>query len=434
MKKYFLSICLLAISGFLCTVSAQNLMEQLASMPRVCDVQKLESTVFPEKYLIIFEQPIDHSNPAAGTFKQRVFICNVHPDSATVVVCEGYGAQYAMRPGYRDEVSRIFNTNNIVVEHRYFLESIPFEKGTAPEDVNWNYLTTRNGAGDLHDVVTALKALYSGKWISTGISKGGQTTALYRWYYPEDVDISVPYVAPLCRDAQDGRHEPFIADFVGTPSDRKKVKDFQTTVLKRRKAIQPWIDSVSKANQYEFNIPIEEVYDYCALEFSFAFWQWGAPVADIPSKKATDREVFNYLMQISDPSYFVSWSPTSPFFVQAAKELGYYGYDTAPFKRYLKIKSADGYLQTLFMPKGWTFTFDDNIYESMTEFIRTTDKKMLFIYGEFDPWSAVKVEDPHTPNVKVFVDPAGSHRARIGTFPEDTQKEIISILSGWLYD
>ena len=32
--------------------------------------------------------------------------------------------------------------------------------------------------------------------LATGISKGGQATMFYRSYFPDDVDISVPYVAP----------------------------------------------------------------------------------------------------------------------------------------------------------------------------------------------------------------------------------------------
>ena len=100
-------------------------------------MQELESTQFAEKYLVIFEQPIDHENPGMGTFTQRVYVCAVHPDSATVVVTEGYGAQYAASPRYRDEISALFNTNNIVVEHRYFLESTPYP-GKSPEEVNWD--------------------------------------------------------------------------------------------------------------------------------------------------------------------------------------------------------------------------------------------------------------------------------------------------------
>ena len=49
---------------------------------------------------------------------------------------------------------------------------------------------------------------------------------LYRTFFPEDVDISVPYVAPLCSGVEDGRHEPFLK-MVSTPEARKKIEDFQ---------------------------------------------------------------------------------------------------------------------------------------------------------------------------------------------------------------
>lgn len=420
------------------SVMAQEgtLADRLAALPSVKDVQVLESTKFAEKYLVLFEQPIDHANPQTGTFTQRVFVCGVHPDSATVVVTEGYGAQYAANPAYREELSTIFNTNNVVVEHRYFLESMPYP-GVAPSDVNWDYMNASNAAADMHEVVTALKEVFKGKWISTGISKGGQNTMIYRAYYPEDVDFSVPYVGPLCRALYDGRHEPFIEEYVGTPEQRQAVKDFQIELLLRKDRLMPAYDSVCKAKGYEFNIPVDGIYDYGVLEFSFAFWQWGYPVEQIPGKDASDKEVFDYMMAICSPEYFVTWSPTSPFFVQAAKELGYYGYDMKPFKKYRKyftIRNTDNYLEKLMLPEGVDLKFSGYLYDKISAFLLSTDARMLFIYGQFDPWSAVMPSDPHKDNIRFFIQPGGSHRARISTFPEETQKEIVSILSQWLYE
>ena len=131
-----------------------------------------------------------------------------------MIVTEGYGAGYALRPTYREELSELFDANMIFVEHRYFLES-------TPEPCDWQYLTAENSAEDLHAVTTAFKTLYPGKWISTGISKGGQTSLLYRVFFPDDVDVSVPYVAPLCYAREDGRHEPFLRR-VGTEPIGKK--------------------------------------------------------------------------------------------------------------------------------------------------------------------------------------------------------------------
>lgn len=435
----FLSLAIVTIALLITScANSQTIADRLAAIPGVIEISELENTVFGEgqKFLLIFEQPIDHSNPDAGTFRQRVVIGNIHPDSATVVVTEGYGAQYAFRAGYRDEISNLFNTNNVVIEHRYFLESTPYP-GVAPEDVNWDYLNAENAAADMHNVVEALKTVYKGKWISTGISKGGQNTMIYRTYYPEDVDFSVPYVGPLCYGNPDGRHEPFIAEYAGTQEDRKAIKNFQIELLKRKKQLLPLFDSLCKTNGYKFNLPIDHIYDYSTLEYSFAFWQWGSPVSEIPEANATDREVFNHMMAISSPDYWVSWGPTSPFFVQAAKELGYYNYDMKQFgkyKKYFSIKNSDNYMDKLFMPKGKTFKFDDYLYYKISAFLLTTDAKMLFIYGQFDPWSAVMPSNPHKENIKFFIQPEGSHRARISTFSPEKQEEIKTILSSWLYE
>lgn len=402
-------------------------MDRLISLPGVVDVKELESTKFEEKFLVTFEHYVNYNDPSFGKFTQRVFVSHVDLDSATVVVTEGYNANYASRPSYREEFSTLFNTNLVVVEHRYF------DKST-PKDVKWEFMKGEFAARDLHEVVCALKNIYQKKWIATGISKGGQNVAIYRAHYPDDVDISIPYVAPFCRSVEDGRHEPFIANFCGTPQERETIREFQIELLKRRDALLPKMDSLAKADNLEFNLPLEEIYDYCVLEFSFALWQWGTPVSRIPSLDSSDETMFKFLISAAGPDYFVKWSPTSPFFIQAAQELGYYGYDMKPFKKWLSVKNTRGYLAKIFLPQDQKFKFDKSLSKKLANFIKTTDSKMLFIYGEFDPWSAVRAEDPHKENIKIFIQPGGSHRARISTFPEDTKGEIMDILRDWLYN
>jgi len=406
--------------------SAQDIEERLAGLPGVVEVKTIESDKFSEKYELRFEQLVDPSKPELGKFLQTVYVGNVHPDSVTVVVTEGYNAGYAARPTYRDEISDILNANNIVIEHRYFNNSVP-------EGCDWTYLTTANAAADHHAVVTALKQIYGGKWISTGISKGGQTCAMYRYYYPDDIDVTVPYVAPFCRALEDGRHEPFIADYCGSAEDREKILAFQKECLVRRDALQPLMDSLCTAQKLDFNLPTDQIFDYCVLEFSFALWQWHTDVATIPTPDASDQEVFDFLMKVAGPDYFSRGYRNQPFHVQAAKELGYYGYATEPFKGLLHIESAEGYHNKLFTPDGFTADFDRSLYDNMCNFFRTTDEEMLFIYGQFDPWSSVGAQEfENGRNVRVFIQPDGSHRARIRTFSEDKQQEIISIIKGWL--
>lgn len=416
---------------FLCvtvSLSAQNnLLQKLNKVSAITEVKQLETTVFPEKYVTYFTQPLDHRHPEKGSFRQRIIVSHVGYDRPTVLVTEGYGATYALNPQYREELSKLLNANMIFVEYRYFLESTPDPK-------DWQYLTAENSADDLHAITTTFKNIYSGKWIATGISKGGQTTLLYRTFYPDDVDISVPYVAPLCYAAEDGRHEPFLRR-VSTAEDRKKVKDFQLETLKRKATLLPVFEKYCQDKGYNFRVPIEEIYDYSALEYSFAFWQWGTPISYIPPVTASDEKILAHLLSISEPSYFTSNSGETSFFVQAARELGYYGYDIHPFKKYLSIKSSKGYLHRMMLPEELKdMSFDKTLSRKIKKYLKENDPKMIFIYGENDPWTAAGVTWlKEKKNIHVFIQPGGSHRARINTLPEAEKEQVITLIKEWMH-
>lgn len=406
---------------------AQTVLEQkINAISAIKEIRPLETSEFSEKYVTYFTQPLDHRHPEKGSFRQRVIVSHVGFDRPTVIVTEGYGAAYALRSQYREELSKLLNANMIFVEYRYFLES-------TPEPKDWQYLTAENSADDLHAITTAFKNIYPGKWIATGINKGGQTTLLYRTFYPDDVDISVPYVAPLCYGVEDGRHEPFLHK-VSTPENRKIIEDFQLEALKRKATLLPRFEKYCTEKNYSFRAPIEEIYDYSVLEYSFALWQWGTPISSIPATTASDDEIFSHLLAISEPGYFTADSPNASFFVQAARELGYYGYDVQPFKQYLSIQSSEGYLHRLMLPEELKdMPFDKTLSKKITKFLKKQDPKMIFIYGQNDPWTAAGVTWlKNKKNIHVFIQPNGSHLARINTLPEAEKAKVMELINEWL--
>ena len=406
---------------------AQTVLEQkINAISAIKEIRPLETSEFSEKYVTYFTQPLDHRHPEKGSFRQRVIVSHVGFDRPTVIVTEGYGAAYALRSQYREELSKLLNANMIFVEYRYFLES-------TPEPKDWQYLTAENSADDLHAITTAFKNIYPGKWIATGISKGGQTTLLYRTFYPDDVDISVPYVAPLCYGVEDGRHEPFLHK-VSIPENRKIIEDFQLEALKRKATLLPRFEKYCTEKNYSFRAPIEEIYDYSVLEYSFALWQWGTPISSIPATTASDDEIFSHLLAISEPGYFTADSPNASFFVQAARELGYYGYDVQPFKQYLSIQSSEGYLHRLMLPEELKdMPFDKTLSKKITKFLKKQDPKMIFIYGQNDPWTAAGVTWlKNKKNIHVFIQPNGSHLARISTLPEAEKAKVMELINEWL--
>ena len=181
------------------------------------------------------------------------------------------------------------------------------------------------------------------------------------------------------------------------------------------------------------------------LEFPFAFWQWGRKTRTIPSlENLTDEAMFDYLQMVAGSDYFAKDKQSSPFYVQAVKELGYYGYDTEPFKGLLSIKNADDYMKRIMLPTTQEFKFDSYLCNDINAFLEKTENRMMFIYGLWDPWSSVM---PQAPVVNEQLKAKGEgrqsmvlyintqeqgHRARILNLPAADMTQAIITLGGWL--
>ncbi len=427
MKQLFLIFSIL-LTVSIALAQQSGIGQFLKAQPEIKSVEEIPgNNFFTVTYKIMVEQAIDHSHPEKGAFLQRVFVADKATTAPVVFITEGYSASYAAIPRYINELSPMLNANQICVEHRYFGESWP-------EPLDWTSLTVRNAAADQHRVLEIMKRYYTGKWISTGISKGGQTVVYHRWLYPDDVDVSVPYVAPLNFGVEDRRHGPFIANVPGTAGQRQKIFDFQAEILRNRTVYLPKLKSFCEQKKYTFRISLDEVLDYCVLEYPFALWQWGNLVDQVPDVNASPDSLFEHLMIVSGPSYFAieGMESIKSFFVQARHELGYYGYDTRPFKKYLSIKTARNYLSKIFLPEDLNIKYDKKPSKEVRKFIDTTDARILFIYGAWDPWFASGFEVPQKNNLLRIVKAGGSHSTRINNLTSDQKEVVRTTLEKWL--
>ncbi len=407
---------------------AQTLQEKIQALPDVISVEKMEQNpFFSEAFVINVKQPIDHKHPERGYFPQRVVLSHLAFDRPVVFVTEGYGGGYAMGKRYLEELCPILEANQLFVEHRYFGKS-------RPDSINWSDLTVENAAADQHHVVQLFKKIYNRKWVSTGISKGGETTLYHRMLYPDDVEASVPYVAPLNFSTEENRHPHFIEYEVGRKHDRKIVRQFQTEVLKRKDRLMPLFEQYCKDKNYTFKAPLREIYDYSVLEYSFSFWQWGSSVKSIPALTASDKEIFDHWQKLSSCSYFdiESGKANLPFFVQALRQLGYYAYDTAPFRKVIETKNTEKYIERLFLNKDQVFAYNPEMSIATDEYLKKRATKVLLIYGAVDPWSASAATADKNPGVVKLVEPGGSHRSRIGNMPEPLKQKAISTIKEWM--
>ena len=177
-------------------------------LSKIPGVTIIKDTLDREKKTVTyfyFDQPIDHEDASAGTFRQYCALHYKGPDHVTVLHTQGYSTS---EPKYFQQLHLATNldANYIEVEHRYYKHSlINFVEGhTDCSGDYWNVNTAAQSTADLHAIVTVLKGTgcFKNKWVSTGVSKNGILTALYAYYYPNEMDVYVPFCAPFCTETE----------------------------------------------------------------------------------------------------------------------------------------------------------------------------------------------------------------------------------------
>lgn len=408
------------------TETTTSVFEKLAAIENVVSIEKREPTShFNENYEIWFEQPIDHNDLKKGTFRQRVFLGNENQTKPVFVELQGYGI-YSEKAR---ELANHYEANQLTIEHRYFNNS-------KPEEIDWNTLTIENAAKDQAIIIDAIRdAIYpNSKFITTGISKGCQTTMAHRRFFPDNVDASVCYVGPLNYEREDPRVYEFLRN-VGTKEEREQIKQFQNLCFENRSSLLEILIKNAKEHHMSWEFGEEKAIDYTILEYSFAFWQWGNKTEDIPSKNATPQEIYNHLLEVVGYGFFESKSvdDLQPYFWAALTQQGIYGYETAPFKQYLHTEEV--YKFDWAFPEGITKEYDLKPMQEIKAYLDDSAEKILFIYGEYDAWSATAVDLSSTApqrEMYKFVKPKGSHTTRIKSFNKEEQKEIYEIIDSWI--
>lgn len=399
---------------------SSELYQWLKSLPDI-EVTSIKSdNIFSEAYEIFITQPIDHNNPDGPKFKEQLFLSHIDKEKPMVIDLDGYAVN-----NRTTELSRILGCNQIMVEHRYFGESVP-----APFD--WKYLTIKQAADDHHRIIELFKQYYTGKWITTGISKGGSCAIFHGYFYPDDADASVPYVGPLNLSIDDQRVYEWIKT-VSTPECRQKVFNFQKLCFEKRNELYPmFLDNANKKNlKYEI-VGNEKAYEYAVLEYSFAYWQWGDGNCDeIPDENSSLDEIWEHLLKNGGVTYFddSSIEDNYPFFYQCYTEFGYYAYEVDQFKDY--IKYADG-KTPFFIPPDSNPTYDPTLLKSISNWASNEAENFIFIYGGNDPWTSPGVCLTGKTNSLKMVLPNGSHASRIKGFSKNDKDLIYSRLESWL--
>jgi pimeloyl-ACP methyl ester carboxylesterase len=420
---FLLPLTLLCISAYSQEIEPNSVLyNKLKALPFVMEVKETRSNerFFKESYEVTFEQPLDHQNSDGEKFQQRVFISHADYNKPVLLNTEGYAAS----GNSGGELQRMLVGNQITVEHRFFGKSVP-------STLKWQYLTVKQSADDLHAVVTALKKIYTGKWVSTGVSKGGQTALFYKCYYPDDVDATVAYVAPI----NIAQEDPRIYQFLQTAGDaaiRKKIKDFQIAMFKRQDEMMPLIKEHAEKRQWTFAMGLSAAYEYGILEYPYAFWQYGTNPADIPEPNAPAENLAAHYNRVGTLYYYSDQGKNQfePFLYQAFTEMGYYNYDITDFKPYMKTLKQPSNL--VICPDDAKIVYNPATMAFIYNFLQYKANHVVYIYGDLDAWSATQMQlIGRTDAIKIVV-LNGHHRTRISSFSPEQKELFYSTMERWL--
>ena len=378
-------------------------------------------------FLLGYEQPVDHANPGGATFRQRMTL--LHRDYTAPVVAHNSG-YYVSTRGNRSQVTIVVDGNQLSMEHRYFSPS-------RPDPADWTKLTIEQAARDQHRITQALKQrIYKdSKWLTTGASKGGMTSLFHRRFFPDDVDATVAYVAPIdypedAIQSPTNRYIVFLEN-VGTDATcRQRLEDFQNIMLARRDAMKTRMQQAAA-----FTILGEDrALEFAVEELPFIFWQYGsqARCASIPSSSASDDVVFAFFDDTVGAASYGDGSVTAylPYYHQSATQLSYPISDESYLVglMYPNQNTARSYIP----PSIPTPPSDDGVaMEDVQSWIASSGARLLLIYGQNDPWTAGAVSLGDATDSFKLVVPNGNHGASIVGLTEPDRTTALEAVRRW---
>lgn len=321
-----------------------------------------------------FTQPVDHDNPAAGTFEQYVALMHRDPTAPLVVYTSGYDAGWTV---FLTEPAQIVEGNQISLEYRFYADS-------HPPTVDWTKLTVEQAQADEHAILASLGTIYSGKKFETGGSKGGENAMEHMFRYPGDLDGVVAYVAPVITDNPDLRYATVLDD-IGVPACRTALRALQREMLMRRTAMET---RAMATDDYTI-AGVAHATETAIVELEFSFWMTRGETqcGMVPATTATDNALYKFLDDTGGPSGYSDEelrTSGSHYIYQDQLELGYPIWQHAHLDDLMQFSYEDW---SVYLPAAPP-TYDPSGPRALAAWLAGAPTRVMHIGGEWDPWGA----------------------------------------------
>ena len=414
-------------------------------------------------YRVYYHQPLEHANPDGDQIPLRaVLLIRKGADLATTltqVTTTGYDIDDDLwntpsvfmgnwyYPDGMTEVAIKYKGNWLCIEHRYFGKSVPKNYWKRVE-----YCTGEEAAADFHALISALKTSLTGKWVMSGVSKGGIVVANQHTLYPDDVDLFVPYSAPFCDGMNDTSMMAYWTTYSWTEELRNQVKSFQRELIQNKQAYnyyKSWSESSFLGYSADFwradYLMIVAIMDfeshaywnrqdlkdslainqtrkqklmqqgyssdyldaimayYCTLS-SYEAWDFLSAYSKVTHRAQEVVPVKERLHKVFRPVSInkAYWDASSTAFdYQTLREEGYFGLDF----RYLYDADQQDMAETCnrewIKGRGYVFDnpfnedveYDGTMRSKVLEATRMAKRPILYIYGGDDAWTGAAIPD-----------------------------------------
>ena len=445
----------------------------LSLIPGITNVTKSISANSDTAYFFNYAQAVDHSNPAAGTFNQRVGLIFKGKDKPVVLHTQGYNIADDIADLSNESVATLLEANVVEIEHRYFGNSRPEGK----DNLAYTYLYTEQAAEDIHAIVSVLKeALFKdNKWVATGGSKGGITATLQAYYSEKkgwkDIDLYIPFCAPFLTSIQDSS----VGDYLwAICSDVLKRYPAAITGNKQVRDLCLRMFHTLNAEEYGFILdeygPDEKAaacgavwifFENLTEKFSYVpYALWANLVPDPDTAPAEDVAKFVFMGE-SDLYLIVSEAASETksgyqdarlrelarqkesiiaYYVQGCRELGLYCYNFSGVDP-TYVTPADAAAAGYFLDNAGRFSMYGSqwdggaLMKDVRDWVSTeTSADIIFVYGGFDPWTGggVSPSVASNPHIKYILNETGGHSTAFLNpeyFTEDATKAIVDAIN-----
>jgi PS-10 peptidase S37 len=405
-----------------------TLLAELQALPNVHDVTEMPTSHVGYHYFVLhFTQPVDHADPGGQTFLEEVSLIHADVAAPLVIHTSGYWDYYLDTPV---EPTVLLGANQISIEHRFF--------GTSrPDPADWTKLTIEQMADDEHAIVASLATIYRGAKLSTGGSKGGMTAMFYRRFFPGDVDGTLPYVAPISYAAPDPRYVPYLEQ-VGDAACRAQVRAVAVAMLQTYRAdFVADAQSEAIAMGYTYTrVAIGPAVESAIVSLEWTFWQYYGEsyctVVPDPGTTTSD-DLYAFLDMISPVSASDDEQDgeLEAYDYQAYFQLGYPDDGTEDYlKPYEMYTDAD---YTGYMPQGVAMpTYDGGAaMQDIASWVASDGDRLLFAYGQWDPWSGGMYALGSAADSAIYVEPAGTHDSDLVGMGASDEAAAFAMLADW---